>query len=427
MDLLSSQAIYRQLEPFCGSGRWLVAYSGGLDSTVLLHCLCGLRQQYSLPELCALHVNHQLSAAADEWQRHCESTCRSLGVEFITERVVVPKDGAGPEAAARNARYGLFERYLGAGECLLQAHHLDDQVETFLLRLLRGAGLAGLAAMPSQRPLGQGTLLRPLLSWTRQQLADHAVGQGLSWVEDDSNQDLALDRNYLRKQILTRLERRWPAYRNSIGTAIEAARESDAAVLEYFAPKLDELMGCAHGEFTLSLSSWGKLEELARRQLLRAWLRRLNCRMPERKALVEFVRQVGDADAPGRAELRSADYCLRRYRNRLFLALAKTGEPPRPHFKTTPGRGISVARGGQLRVAVRKGGERCRPAGRQHSQTLKKLLREYQVPPWQRKNLPLVFNERDQLVAVADLWVCEGFQATAGEPGLELGWHGQEG
>ncbi len=419
---LPAQAIHETLEPFLDRGRWLIAYSGGRDSTVLLHFLHSMQRQQRLPDLCALHVNHQLSAAADDWQRHCETTCRALGVEFIAEKARVHPSGDGPEAAARAVRYRLFEQHLGEGECLLQAHHQDDQVETFLLRLLRGAGMTGLAGMPAQRSLGRGILLRPLLRCTREQLAEHAAEHDLSWVEDDSNRNPALDRNYLRQQVLPGLETRWPAFRESIDRAIAAARESDRAVTGLQESRLDALMGVAHGESTLSLSGWAELDVSARCQLLRAWLRRLDCRMPERRALLEFVRQTGDGDTPGRAELRNADYCLRRFRKQLYLAKTAAAEPPQPRFEAVLGRGISVARGGRLRILPRAGGERCRPAGRERGQTVKKLLREHGVPPWLRKDLPLVFNERDQLVAVADLWVCEGFQAEDGEPGLELVW-----
>ena len=180
--------LLQALAPLARSGGWCVAFSGGLDSTVLLHLLAQLARSEALPALSALHVHHGLQAAADGWPAHCQAVCRSLGIPLRVERVQVAVGGS-IEQAARDARYRAFQANLGEGQVLLTAQHLDDQAETLLFRLLRGAGLRGLAAMPASRPLGGGRLCRPLLGVSRAELEAYAQAHRLDWVEDPSNQD----------------------------------------------------------------------------------------------------------------------------------------------------------------------------------------------------------------------------------------------
>ncbi|HDQ9214135.1 TPA: tRNA lysidine(34) synthetase TilS, partial [Pseudomonas aeruginosa] len=201
--------LLQALAPWREAGGWCVAFSGGLDSTVLLHLLAQLARSEALPALSALHVHHGLQAAADGWPAHCQAVCRSLGIPLRVERVQVAVGGS-IEQAARDARYRAFQANLGEGQVLLTAQHLDDQAETLLFRLLRGAGLRGLAAMPASRPLGGGRLCRPLLGVSRAELEAYAQTHRLDWVEDPSNQDPRFSRNYLRREIMPRLASHWP-------------------------------------------------------------------------------------------------------------------------------------------------------------------------------------------------------------------------
>lgn len=201
--------LLQALAPWREAGGWCVAFSGGLDSTVLLHLLAQLARSEALPALSALHVHHGLQAAADGWPAHCQAVCRSLGIPLRVERVQVAVGGS-IEQAARDARYRAFQANLGEGQVLLTAQHLDDQAETLLFRLLRGAGLRGLAAMPVSRPLGGGRLCRPLLGVSRAELEAYAQTHRLDWVEDPSNQDPRFSRNYLRREIMPRLASHWP-------------------------------------------------------------------------------------------------------------------------------------------------------------------------------------------------------------------------
>ena len=196
-------------------GRYVVALSGGLDSIVLLHALASLRDADSLhAELAAVHINHQLSDMAMEWQAFCAEICQQWQVPLTTREVAVSADGS-LEAAARAARYDAFRDLVQGGDSLLLAHHLDDQIETFLYRLLRGAGPQGLSGIPRMRGLGEATLWRPLLEFTRAELHTYAVAKGLQWKEDESNQDDRHDRNFLRHHVFPVLEGRWPDYRAS--------------------------------------------------------------------------------------------------------------------------------------------------------------------------------------------------------------------
>jgi tRNA(Ile)-lysidine synthetase-like protein len=204
---------------FDRAGRLYVGFSGGLDSTVLLHALVHARAKHWRGRTVALHANHGLHASAQDWQRHCDACCRGLDVPLRSSELAIEVLGAGTEAAARTARYAWFDQHLEHGDLLLLAHHQDDQAETLLLRLLRGAGPEGLAGMPAQRDIGAGRLLRPLLSLPRQVLEDYARLHALEWVEDPSNASSDYDRNFLRREVLPLLEKRWPGYRRTFSRA----------------------------------------------------------------------------------------------------------------------------------------------------------------------------------------------------------------
>jgi len=427
------------LQPYLVAPRWWIGLSGGLDSTTLLQLLVDLRETVELPPLVAIHVDHQLSANAQDWRAHCEQLCARLDVELVQRQVNVVDGGNGPEAAARTARYAVFEELVGAGEVLLLAHHADDQIETFFLRLLRGAGTLGLSAMPQQRVLGRGQLLRPLLELPRAALLSYAHKRQLSWVEDDSNQDQALDRNYLRLSILPGLGERWPAYRNNVEQAMQAVAAAEAELTDLYRPQLKAAVGEYFGEPCLDLAVLQKLAPAALARVLRLWLVDLQQVPPGRARLMEFIRQLQSGGDAARPELAMAAYSLRRYRDRLHYVAPL---PPLPtefesplsatepqliaglgSVRMTPADsgGLKLPATGNWRLALRKGGERCQPVGRAHSQSLKKLLQEYGVPPWWRDRLPLLY-DGDVLVAVADLWVCEGHRADADSPGYEFHW-----
>ncbi|MFC3114249.1 tRNA lysidine(34) synthetase TilS [Cellvibrio fontiphilus] len=397
-----------------------VGFSGGLDSTVLLHALA----QLHLPiRLRALHINHQISPYADAWQQQCAAFCAQLGIAFSAEKVRVINTGKGVEDAARTARYEVFERYLGAGDLLLTAHHANDQAETLLLRLVRGTGPRGLAAMAAQRPLGNGLLVRPLLGFSRAQLEAYARAQQLRWVEDESNQDDAYDRNFLRNQVLPLLVQRWPALMRKWQQTAELCAEQEDLLTELAQADLRAATPRAErvGQ-SIDLQALKALSPARVQNLLRYWLRSQGLSAPEQNHWQQIRQQLLDAKPDSEANVSWGDVSLRLFRGRLYrlpvrlptLALQLELCPAADKPMLSP-------RLSNLQIRPRLGGERCKPAGRAHSQTLKKLLQEYGLEPWWREQLPLVYSG-DELVAVGDLWVCEGYAAEPGEAGYRLGW-----
>lgn len=436
---LNPAQLLESLQPYREHKRWLLGLSGGLDSVVLLHLLSVLRKQEELPPLLAVHVNHQINTSSDLWSKHCQRLCKKLRVDIEVHAVEVVPAGRGPEAAARDARYRIFEELIGEHEVLLLAHHLDDQIETFFLRLLRGAGTQGLSGMPAQRSLAEGELFRPLLAWQREDLRRYAARHSLRWVEDDSNADTQLNRNYLRQQVLPLLEKRWPGYRKSVMRGVEAIGEAESQLRAQQGERLSQAMGRDFGEATLKLSVLEGASREDASRLVRSWLKALDLPNPGRDQLREFLQQLQEAAPGSRPKLRTASYAVRRYRDKLYASRVFVNEALLVGQRLSPTQGLTMPGLGrldlvpsqgegirsdiaqELELGFRDGGERCRPAGREHSQSLKKLLQEYQVPPWWRDRLPLLVAD-EVLVAVADLWVCEGFQASAEEEGFKVRW-----
>lgn len=425
------------LAPHRDCRRWVVAYSGGLDSRVLLELLVQWREETPgsrLPALEAVHVDHQLQADSSRWAAHCRAVCESLGVPLESRRVEV--DGGsrrGLEARARAARYRVFEEVIGPDDLLLMAHHRDDQVETVLLRLLRGSGLNGLSAMPGQRALGAGRLLRPLLAVDRRALEDYATERRLEWVEDSSNADRRFDRNYLRHEVTPLLERRWPGYRETLTRLARMAADS-ADLLRQLA---QEDIARTGGADTLPLDALSRLDARRQRNALYHWLLQRGVGAVGADQLEQLMADVVSAAEDAEPEFVLGECEVRRYRGRLYVTAMPSPQDGdwRARWALAaplilPGAGVLEAApasgGGGLRcdgeveVRFRRGGERCRPAGRHHSRSLKKLLQEYAVPPWWRDRVPLIYIG-GELAAVADLWICEGFVAT--DDGWRLTWY----
>lgn len=259
------------------SRRILAAFSGGLDSTVLLHQLVLWREQHPDVTLRAIHIHHGLSPHADSWVRHCEAVCEDWQVPLVVARVTLADSGLGVEAHAREARYRAFAQALLPGEVLATAQHLDDQCETFLLALKRGSGPAGLSAMGKRSPFAGTQLLRPLLGETRETLERWAMQYGLRWIEDESNQDDAYDRNFLRLRALPLLQQRWPHFSASVARSAALCAEQERLLDELLA---SDLADCITARGTLQLSPLMAMSDVRRAAIVRRWLARLNAPMP---------------------------------------------------------------------------------------------------------------------------------------------------
>lgn len=415
-----------------------VAFSGGLDSTVLLHLLGRAGPRLGAP-LVAAHVDHGLQAVSASWAQHCREVCRELGIPLTVVGVDArAAPGQSPEAAARQARYAVLAELQCADEMLLTAHHLDDQAETLLLQLLRGAGVEGLAAMPLIREWRDGWHARPLLDVARPALRAWAEAQRLDWIDDPSNAHITADRNYLRHEVMPRLRDRWPAAAASLAHSAGLCAEAAEIVRARAAIDYAEVGGTDTAR--LRLGPLCKLGTVRARGVLRHWLReRAVPPLPARR-LREAVDQLCRARADAAVEVAWSGFALRRYRNEVWLGRAAAGMPPAggvvwngDALDLGPGLGRVVRQtgragvdpqlwtNGRVEIRFRSAGLRCRPAGRRGSRTFKKLAQEHGIPPWLRDRLPLLFID-GRLAAVANCCVCEPFAVADGATGWHLHW-----
>jgi tRNA(Ile)-lysidine synthase len=420
------------------SDRLVVGLSGGVDSVVLLDCLRSAARSLSF-HLSALHVNHQLSPNATQWAAFCRRLCRAQRVPFRAESVKVAR-GAGPEAAARSARYGVFARE----DCdfIVLAHHRDDQVETLLLQLFRGAGLKGLAAMPFVRKAkgkeaGHPSVLRPLLDMTRAEILDHARRRKLKWVEDESNADSYFLRNYLRREVLPAVARRFPGYRAAVARSGRHIAEAYEVLDEVAAGDGEKFLR----DGTLAVAGLRGLSPARARNLLRYFIAGHGMAMPAAGQIEEALRQALTAKQDARVAIEMDAAVLRRFDGRLYLVRnpAARRVPSRrwrgekrvalPELGGTlamervSGAGISLARMRRepVTIRLRRGGERLQPHCGRPRRSLKNLLQEVRMPPWQRDRLPLLFHG-DTLVWGAGIGIDCAFQAANGEPGVLPKW-----
>ncbi|WP_232020188.1 tRNA lysidine(34) synthetase TilS [Sulfuriflexus mobilis] len=420
--------------------RFIIAYSGGLDSHCLLHLLSACRRQLAV-SIEAVHVHHGLLDDADHWVEHCRQVCRQLDVPLTVLHVEArAAKGESPEAAARKARYAALQNIIVTeGDVLLTAQHRDDQAETLLLQLFRGSGSRGQAAMPRQRAFAAGEHWRPLLDVSRDELQEYAAQQQLNWVEDPSNQDSGFDRNYLRHEVMPVLQRRWPAITETLSRVASQQAENEA-LLEALAAQ--DMQGLLRTDHSLSLAGLGGLDAARQRNVLRLWLRGQGLTLPSRRKLLQVQADMLEAAQDRNPHLEWPGVELRRYRGRLYamapLQAVKAdwcrdwglrGQVDLPWSaqllsRKTVGEGLRAdlgETGQRIQLRLRHGGERCRPIGRGQHHSLKKLFQEAGIPPWQRQRMPLLF-VGDELAAVPGLCVCEPFAAPKGGAGLWIDW-----
>lgn len=384
--------------------RVAVGLSGGVDSVTLLHVMCWLAAEFGY-RVSAIHVHHGLSVNANAWSRFCGELCRRWNVPLTVRRVKVRRAGKGLEAAARDARYAVFRRL--PVDAIALGHQLDDQAETVLMNLLRGAGLAGASGIPGAAHLGAKLLLRPLLEVPREAIVRYAEARSLEWVEDESNRNDALTRSFLRRDVAPLIARRFPRWRESLA---RAARHFAAANVDA-------------------------------NRLLREFLAARGLRAPSERKLAEMLRQLSRARRDARVAIAHNGAVLRRYRDRVMLTRPQprasfapvpwSGEPRLAlpelggelRFRRQRGAGIdpSRLRAGEMTVRLRAGGERLQPDARRPRRALKKLFQEAGVPPWERERLPLLFCGSD-LIWAPGLGMDARYRAAAGSRGIVPEW-----
>lgn len=410
-----------------------VGLSGGMDSSVLLHALA---QNPNARErgLRALHVDHNLHADSAQWKQHCRDFAASLGVALDVIAVAVARDaGTGLEDAARKARRAAFAERLAPGQFLALAHHRDDQAETILLKLLRGAGPEGLGGMRNLRVLGQGHLWRPLLDMPRTALAGYAQAHALRWIEDPSNADTRLRRNFLRAEILPRLAQRWPDAHAALAHSAAWARNAADLIETQSVAALENLRGPQHA--TLRWREWLALPDALRDQVLRHWLRELRLDEPAHTHVAQLERQLRDAAADRLPCVRWNATELRRYREWLYAM--RPASATAPDWQTEwNGSLLNLPAGGhlelqsdkqdrafdvRLHVRYRQGGEHLKPAGKPHTRELRLLLQEAGMPPWLRGQVPLIYAQ-DELIAAGDLFLSDAACALCARLGARIVW-----
>ena len=435
--------ILHDLPVYSEVNRFIVAYSGGLDSHVLLHALASDREQLGDAELMAVYVNHGLSPNAEQWAEHCAQQCQSLDVTFRQYKVdATPEEGESPEAAARDVRYKVFEKFMMAGDCLLTAHHQDDQAETLLIQLLRGAGPRGLAAMPVLSEFAAGWQARPLLQVGRGDLEAYAREYNLTWVNDESNFDTGYDRNFLRHDVLPLLKSRFPAAAMTISRTSQLCAEAADLLAD---TARDDYATIDLGDNKLSANDLFDLGELRGRNVLHQWFRDRGFSTPSAAHMLRLWEDVvctADESCP---LVSWPGVEVRRYRDVIYISQEMTAHDVSEVLQWDMNEPLAIPCLGQLscvshratednillsehllagkclEVRFRQGGEEIQPVGREGHHSLKKLFQEEGVPPWERERLPLLYMD-DELIAIADLWLAEGFTAPAGELGFEIAW-----
>lgn len=387
----------------------LIALSGGVDSVALLSLSVRLQEQNAVT-VRAVYIDHGLQHQSIEWGNHCAALCKSLAVPFEQVEVTVDrKAGLSPEAAARDARYSAFEKLIKDGEYLCTAHHADDQAETLLLQLFRGAGINGLASMPELREFGDGYLLRPLLQVSQAEITDYAKQIGLSWCEDPSNKDLRYDRNYVRRELLPAIAKRWPQVTQSI--ARSASHCAEAQLLTSELAVQDSVRNPADSKSTMSVQHLRTLSVVRQKNLLRHWVSQCGFQAPSTVQLQQIFNDLvaGGDDGQGRVGFGVAE--IARYQDDLYLA-SRGSFDPLPDFEyqwlhsekvltieeldwqldAAEHVNLKPYIGKPLLVRNRRGGERWRPDPDGHSTQVKSLLQQRRVPPWMRSRLLFVFH-----------------------------------
>ncbi|WP_318470350.1 tRNA lysidine(34) synthetase TilS [Photobacterium leiognathi] len=407
-----------------GSKRFVLAFSGGLDSRVLLDLMARFIAQFPTYSCHAVYVHHGLSKNADVWAEKCLAWAKQSGISCDVERVMVETGNRiSLEQAAREARYKALAKHVQQGDTLLTAQHSDDQIETFLLALKRGSGPAGLASMPVILPFAKGTHLRPLLNVTRAEIEQYGKAHQLEWVEDESNQDERYDRNFIRHQITPRLVERWSGIHKAVARSSALCGEQEAL--------LEELLSTQLAQATQQDGSLLLAENTTQRvgmALIRQWLKRQKVVMPSLAQLEQIWFNVVLAKQDANPKLCWSNVEVRRSQGKLYLLqqLSDISQwqaslelnvacqlPQDLGTLVLSDNGFDKAlrypqKDEQVTVRFCYQGDPIKPLGRSGSRKLKKLFQEYQVPSWLRSRTPFIFYG-DKLVAVVGYFVVADF------------------
>lgn len=428
--MITVQELEKFQQQFPQIKRYLVGFSGGIDSLACLHRFAQLPLN---GELLACHINHQLSPQARTWQQHCEQFCHQYHIEFITSNILLNAQGESLEAQARQYRYQEFAKHLTPETVLITAHHQQDQAETILMRLCRGAGVKGLAGMRVITPFAASIHWRPLLNLAKQDILNYALQHELTWIEDESNGSLAFDRNFFRHEIFPKLHARWPSVVASINRVGDNCQQTDALLVEI--GEQDREYCTVTRSNCLSLSKLKQLSYRRRLNCLREWIKQL-CELPSQRQLKLIERTLMTAAADRNPRLGFGDYEIRRYQDQCYCGVRQVTRRQQEyaweeintplHLSAEIGTICAQPKEGGIRlpntgvtIRFRQGGETIAPAGRGVTKSLKKLFQEHHIPPWERAKVPLLYHG-DELIAVVGIAVAENYQAKARESAWEI-------
>jgi len=434
---LSHQFVTSQLASKHSANRIVIGYSGGLDSHVLLHLVADSPDIKH--EILAVYIHHGLQGSADHWAKHCQQTAENLDVSFKVVHVnAKPIKGQSPEEAARNARYQAFKKILRENDQLLFAQHRDDQLETVLLQLFRGAGLKGLSGMPSAIRFGPGMLIRPLLDVSQEAIKLYALQHQLEWVEDPSNQDIQFDRNYLRHEIIPLLQHRWPSLDKTISRVAEHCADAHTMLSTSANNKMRLLYDTQ--KQCLSISGLLEYVELMQQWIIREWLDQLDARMPSQKVMTAILQDVLRAQPEANPIVQYDGLNIQRYRDALYLTKIRQ----KPDLKQVlswlkahkslllSNNGVLIIEDaeqgisqqawlqGNIQVKYRQGGEKIALPNRCGHHSLKKLYQEAGIAPWLRDVIPMIYID-GKLAAIAGYWISADFY-TQEEACISLFW-----
>lgn len=431
----------------------VIAYSGGVDSQVLLHALANLKHANKLPNpITVCHVNHGLSDNASEWQNFAKIECQKLKLTLVTCLVSVQRQKQQSlEALARAARYEALHAVYDEPSLIITGHHRDDQAETFLLALKRGAGLKGLSAMSIETKQDKDLLMRPLLNTSRAEIVSTAKQQHLSWVEDESNSDTHFDRNFIRQKVMPLLSERWPSITETINRSSGHCEEGQLLLNELAE---QDLITCQLSKNCLSVDELNKLSVARFNNLVRFFLGQCGQLMPSTEQLAQVHQQLL-ASKDKNPAVKVANNYLRRYKDALYLTadfvdisdwsskitlndtnpinLAKAIDLPdslgklvfsQQEFLDKRNKGLNLIQPSDistLTVCFTHANPKCLPDYRNHSRNLKKILQELNIPPWQRKRIPFIYYD-DKLVAAAGHFVCQEFLPKDNHPSITVTW-----
>ena len=435
-DTQNIEAIFSKEIGSLVSRKFLLAFSGGVDSVVLLDLLVNVLKESDALRI--IHINHNLNEHSNDWAQFSSEVCEKYGLPLICASVEPKRHGKGLEADARELRYQSFRDVIQDDEYLLTGHHQDDQMETLLYRIFRGTGIDGLRAIRREIKFGKGFLYRPMLNISREKIEEYAQLKNLKWIYDSSNDDSSYDRNFLRKDIIPLIKKRWPSVENKVSRLSVIAEQNQLLLNELAIEDVGQLKNYNHLDIeTLSEKSYPRIINI-----FRFMIKKNNMSVPSMRVLNEGIKTLMHSKSKS-PSMTWNDNTIRRYKHRLYFLNSALNSPNdlsnemswdikktinlgknlgSIQARFLNGEGISLNRcPSNLAIKYRKGGEEIKPSGHKITKSLKNLFQENNVLPWVRDKIPLIYVDQE-LISVGDLWFNQDFKASANEDGFLITW-----